>query len=84
MNDARREARAACAPQSLLYFTPTPTRPMQPILRRATRALATLSLVLLPLSTARLEAQKSAPAPASPDAEREGVRRAVLDYVEGF
>ena len=57
---------------------------MQPTSRRAPRALATLALVLVPLSAARLEGQKSAPSPASPAAEREGVRRAVLDYVEGF
>jgi hypothetical protein len=42
-------------------------------------------LCLLGLAVARdAVAQRTAPKPASPSADREAVQRAVLDYVEGF
>jgi hypothetical protein len=55
---------------------------MNAILRQSAPIVALLASLSLVTTTAA--AQKTAPRPASPAADREAVRQAVLQYVEGF
>ncbi|MEO7967125.1 MAG: nuclear transport factor 2 family protein [Gemmatimonadaceae bacterium] len=52
------------------------------VIRRSAPTLALLASISL--LTTRAVAQKTAPHPTSPAAEREAVRQAVLQYVDGF
>ena len=58
-----------------------------PVLRRVPHAALLAGLLLAPAAVPRaasLQAQSTAPRPADPAADREAVRRAALDYIEGF
>jgi hypothetical protein len=62
-----------------MHHSPSPPRPLAVGL-----ALLAIAALLAVTPAARLDAQQAAPRPSDPAADRDAVRRAALDYIEGF